>query len=69
MAAMSLPAAFIMVQSGNLATPRLLQGGGQEAGQSINDANSGAISLIAQERRSIDAILGMKIKFPAAESE
>jgi hypothetical protein len=68
MAAMSLPAAFI-VQNGNLATPRLRHGKRQEAGQRIGDANSHAISMIPPGRRSIDAILGMKIKFPAAESE
>jgi hypothetical protein len=68
MAAMSLPAAFF-VQGGNLATPRLRHSGRQEAGQRIGDANSRAISTIAAGRRSVDAILGMKIKFPAAESD
>ncbi|MFY9833290.1 MAG: hypothetical protein WAK66_11355 [Methylocystis sp.] len=70
---MSLPAAFIIVPGGNLATPRLRHKGRQEAGQCIGDANSRAISLIAQGiaqgRRSIDAIFAMKTKFPAAESE
>jgi hypothetical protein len=65
---MSLPAAFI-VQGGNLATPRLLHGGRQEAGQRDGDANSRAISTIVRRRRSGDATPGMKIKFPAAESE
>jgi len=65
---MSLPAAFI-VQNGNLATPRLHHGERQEAGQRLGDAKSRAISTIAPRRRSVDAILGMKIKFPAAESE
>jgi hypothetical protein len=68
MAAMSLPAAFI-VQGGNLATPQLRHSGRQEAGQRIGDANSRAISTIAPGRRSVDAILGMKIKFPAAKSD
>jgi hypothetical protein len=68
MAAMSLPAAFI-VQGGNLATPRLRHSGRQEAGQRIGDANSRAISTIAPGRRPGDATPAMKIKFPAAESD
>jgi hypothetical protein len=65
---MSLPAAFI-VQGGNLATPRLRHTGRQEAGQRVGGANSRAISTIAPGRRSVDAIPGMKIIFPAAESD
>jgi len=68
MAAMSLPAAFI-VQGGNLATPRLRHSGRQEAGQRVGDANSRAISTIAAGRRSAEASPAMKIKFPAAERE
>jgi hypothetical protein len=68
MAAMSLPAAFI-VQGGNLATPRLRHSGRQEAGQRVGDAKSRAISTIAPGRRSAEAIPAMKIKFPAAESD
>jgi hypothetical protein len=68
MAAMSLPAAFI-VQGGNLATPRLPHDGRQEAGQRDGDANSRVIPLIARGRSSTDAIPAMKIKFPAAESD
>jgi len=45
---MSLPAAFFIVQGGDLATPRLRHSGRQEAGQRIGAANSHEISTIAR---------------------